>query len=125
MPDNMPPYGIPVPNCNCQDCDDAREHGATAPATHDRYVALRKVLDAALSQASIGKGAQRHDNGEDFTKQPICQINRDLGTPDFCLGQAIKKAIECKGMDTKSAERELLGAIVYLAAAVIWWRENG
>lgn len=38
----------------------------------------------------------------------------------FPLGQAMKKIQECQRMDPDAAKRELLGAINYLAAAILY-----
>ena len=89
----------------------------------DRYASLRATLDDAITQASTGKGHERHDNGRPFEEQDICEINRKLGSPDFVLGQALKKTIESKRLERDAAVRELLGAINYLAAAIIYLRE--
>jgi hypothetical protein len=90
------------------------------------YTPLTRVLEAAHAQASSGKGVERHGNGRDFTSQPIMEIGRMVG-PGFALGQAMKKAQEAAGMiqrgERDAAERELLGAIVYVAAAVVLIRE--
>ena len=90
------------------------------------YDALKDVLDDALRQASEGKGRKRHANGKDFDRQPMMEISRMIGA-GFPLGQAMKKAQEAAGMagrgELDAAERELLGAINYLAGAVILFRE--
>lgn len=88
-----------------------------------RYTALRKVLDDAIAQASSGKGHERHDNGRAFEEQTICWVNRELGSADFARGQACKKTLESARLGPEAAEKELLGAINYLAAAIIQIRE--
>ena len=87
------------------------------------YEQLQSVLDAAFKQASEGKGKERHATDNGFEDQPIMQI-QDLVGKGFSLGQAIKKIQESQRMDTAAAERELLGAIVYIAAAIIHQRED-
>jgi len=82
------------------------------------YAELERVLKTAYNQAAIGKGKLRHANNEPFERQAICQICRDCGI-GFATGQAIKKTKESHRLDPDSAIRELLGAINYLAAAVI------
>lgn len=82
------------------------------------YESLAAVLDAALDQAQHGKGADRHASGEPFEQQPIVAICEALGG-DFAVGQAIKKRHEARRLPPDRAKAELLGAIVYLAAAVI------
>lgn len=95
----------------------------------DGYGPLARVLEDAYEQSAAGKGKERHANGRPFVKQPIIEIGRMLSsTCDGQLYQAIKKAQEASGMidrgDFDAAERELLGGIVYLAAAVLLIREK-
>lgn len=73
------------------------------------------------------KGKERHSSGEEFTEQPICYITRQTGI-GYPMGQAVKKILESKrlakikGYD--SAITELLGAIVYTAAAVLEYQRR-
>lgn len=85
------------------------------------YDSLRSVLDEAFAQASKGKGKERHaySDEEPFEKQPICEICTRLGSIDGALFQAVKKIYECKRLPSERAVNELLGAINYIAAAVI------
>ena len=86
----------------------------------DGYESLAEVLDAALAQAQTGKGRERHSRpGEAFVDQQIVQLCEWMGTGHFAIGQACKKALESTRLDANAAEVDLLGAIVYLAAAVI------
>jgi len=91
------------------------------------YAPLRAILDAAYEQSAAGKGVERHGNGLPWLEQPICQIGRSVGL-GFTTGQALKKITEAVGMvnrgDKAAAERELLGAIVYVAGAIQWLREQ-
>lgn len=86
------------------------------------YRSLKTVLDAAYDQSARGKGRERHANDLPFDKQPIMQITESVGV-GFPLGQATKKITESAGMiarkEDQAARRELLGAIVYLCAAII------
>jgi hypothetical protein len=86
------------------------------------YNDLFIVLQQALWQAQDGKGAERHGNGQPFTDQPVLTISRAVGL-GFPLGQAMKKIQECQRMDLDAAKRELLGAINYLAAAILFLDE--
>ena len=103
--------------------------GLTPPAevTEDAYGALRGILDEAYNQSAKGKGLERHGNGRAWTEQPILAITRDTGI-GFPTGQAIKKVTEAVGMlgrgEGDAAARELLGAIVYTAAAIHFIREG-
>lgn len=83
------------------------------------YETLAGVLDDALSQAQSGKGSERHASGEPFHDQPIVQLGEWMGNTGFVVGQACKKAIESTRLPHGHARSELLGAINYLAAAVI------
>ena len=83
------------------------------------YSALRAILEDAYAQAATGKGAERHANGQPWSRQPINTITEAVG-PGFPAGQAIKKLTEALGMlrggEADAAHREALGAIVYAAA---------
>jgi hypothetical protein len=90
----------------------------TAPV--DCFASLRTVLARAADQAAAGKGIERHSSaGEPFEKQQICQFPRWQGSVDAPVFQACKKAMEAKRLPKDRAVAELLGAINYLAAAVI------
>jgi hypothetical protein len=82
------------------------------------YHSLAKVLGRAFDQAAIGKGKLRHAGDMPFDKQVM-----QVGAAQFGVGallfQAFKKAEESQRLDTDAAVNELLGAINYLAGAVI------
>lgn len=86
------------------------------------YTALAAIFRDAFDQASAGKGKDRHAQGERFEDQPILDIGRRRGR-GFVLGQAEKKIGEADRMVNRgergAAQRELLGALNYIAAAVI------
>lgn len=82
------------------------------------YACLAAVLGRALEQASRGKGKERHAQGLPFDQQPMQQLIRLYG-PGFALGQAAKKAQESQRLPRDRAVAELLGAINYLAGAII------
>lgn len=90
------------------------------------YELLANVLDEALAQAQVGKGKQRHANlGEAFHDQQIVKLGEWMGgSTAFCVGQACKKALESTRLRDADAEVDLLGAINYLAAAVILIRQR-
>jgi hypothetical protein len=88
------------------------------------YESLFDVLSRALEQAQAGKGAQRHAQGKPFDAQPM-QTVIDLYGVGFALGQAAKKAQESMRLPTTERQvAELLGAINYLAGAVIAIERN-
>lgn len=91
------------------------------------YGPLASVLQEALNQAQDGKGKERHANDKPFLKQPIMEIGRMVGV-GYQTGQAMKKAQEAGGMLSRGepdrAVAELLGAINYLAAAIMLIREQ-
>lgn len=92
------------------------------------YELLAAVLDEALQQAQGGKGIERHaGGGEAFEDQQIVQLGAWMGgSTAFAIGQACKKALESTRLPDDRARAELLGAINYLAAAVIViQRRNG
>jgi hypothetical protein len=83
------------------------------------YESIAVVLDEALAHAQSGKGRERHASGEPFVEQPIVSICEDLGSPQFAIGQAHKKSREALRLGRLAARHELLGAINYLAAAIL------
>lgn len=88
------------------------------------YEKLLGVLMDAFHQASRGKGKERHCTGERFEEQPICEISRRLGL-GFSLGQAVKKIYEQDRFEEKERRvTELLGAMVYIASAIILLEEE-
>lgn len=84
----------------------------------DGYDCLALVLARAFDQAARGKGAQRHAVSKPFDHQPMQKLCELYGV-GFALGQAGKKMQEAQRMQPDAAVRELLGAIVYIAGAVI------
>lgn len=97
------------------------------PLVGTHYASLRSILNDAYEQAASGKGRDRHANGKPFDRQPIMEIARMVGI-GYQTGQAMKKAQEATSMAARgegnAAEAELLGAINYLAAAVLLIREQ-
>jgi hypothetical protein len=83
------------------------------------YESLAGVLQRALDQAQTGKGAERHANSLPFHKQPMQTIAGQVGV-GFLTGQAIKKTQEGQTLPAGRDVAELLGAINYLAGAVIF-----
>jgi hypothetical protein len=94
-------------------------------ALADPYWALREVLAEAYDQAAYGKGAERHARGNPFHEQHMQTISRLLGTERGMAFQAVKKLTEGLDMvDPAAREREILGAINYLAGIVVYFRQQ-
>lgn len=89
----------------------------------DLYSSLADVLVSAYEQAKHGKGMERHASDDAFEDQIIVQI-QDMVGGGFARGQAIKKIKESGRLATEPAVREILGAINYLAAYVIWLQKQ-
>lgn len=87
--------------------------------TNQGYESLAGVLQRALDQAQNGKGAERHANSLPFDQQPMQTISAQVGV-GFLTGQAIKKTQEGQTLPAGRDVAELLGAINYLAGAVIF-----
>lgn len=87
------------------------------------YETLAGVLQRALDQAQAGKGADRHANDLPFIKQPMQTVAGQVGV-GFLLGQAIKKAQESQQLPEGRDVAELLGAINYLAGAVLFLEQS-
>ena len=86
----------------------------------DGYDELRRVLRAAVEQASAGKGKARHaGEGEAFEDQQIVQDGVWMKNTGFQVGQARKKLMESTRLPPDRAKAEILGAIVYAAAAFL------
>lgn len=92
--------------------------------TNARYKSLGDVLWRAFDQAAYGKGAQRHGQELPFDSQPMLTISRMIGANTGLVYQAMKKAQESTRMEKDAAVRELLGAINYLAGAIIILEER-
>jgi hypothetical protein len=93
------------------------------------YESLINIFDEAYLQASNGKGKERHASGEPFDKQVICEIARRLGPDPLSqsvgpLYQAVKKIYESQRLSGEAGVRELLGALNYIAAAIIIRRKD-
>ncbi|WP_156967776.1 hypothetical protein [Methylosinus sp. PW1] len=97
------------------------------PGEPDTHFALLRILSAAYHQSKGGKGQERHGNGKPFDKQPIMEIARMVGVGGQTF-QICKKAQEATTMVERgqldAAKHELLGAIVYAAAAVLLIEEK-
>ncbi len=91
------------------------------------YYELAKVFNEAFIQASAGKGSERHSYSaaENYKDQLVCEMDRRLdGNACGPRYQAVKKIYESARMDPEKAIHELLGAINYIAAAIILLKEK-
>jgi hypothetical protein len=116
------------PHERCAACQAEGQRGAVDAGRNPVYFfevpgydELAGVLRRAYGQAAVGKGKERHagKDNKPFELQPMSTINREQGSIDGFLYQARKKALEAKGLPDGRAQAELLGAINYLAGAVI------
>jgi len=83
------------------------------------YEKLAVVLQRAYLQAAAGKGKERHAQAnEAFHDQVMADGAKRFGVGAL-LFQAYKKSEESQRLDIERGVNELLGAIVYLAGAVI------
>lgn len=104
--------------------------GSTSPVAEytplAEYDSLRAVLERAARQAESGKGKLRHAlDGEPFEQQQIVRLGEWMASTHFEVGQACKKALESTRLPRGRAVAELLGAINYLAAAVLVLERGG
>ena len=89
------------------------------------YRSLAGVLVEAYHQAQSGKGKERHANGLAFEDQPMQTISGMLDSDKGMAYQACKKIVEATNMQSLPAfEREILGAINYLAGMIIFNRNS-
>lgn len=89
------------------------------------YEQLAAVFQDAHDQAAHGKGKERHANDLPFHEQRMQSISELINSPKGLEFQAIKKLTE--GMqfnDAARREKELLGAINYIAGIIIYYRNN-
>jgi len=86
------------------------------------------VLADAYRQTAQGKGEKRHGGGLTFQEQPIITDPIQVGHPGGLLFQGRKKSTESEGMfrrgELDACYRELLGSIVYTAAAALYVRSR-
>ena len=91
-------------------------------AKYQGYEQLETILGEALEQAAAGKGKERHATGQAFEDQPMQLISKLLDDNHGLAFQAIKKIQESLRLSPDRAERELLGAINYIAGMIIFLR---
>lgn len=104
--------------------------GSNIPNAFDvpGYEDLAGVLTEAYEQSARGKGKERHANNKPFTEQAIMRISRGRSGVGGLGYQVQKKTDEAIGMvergNHEAACKELMGAIVYAAAAILLIREK-
>lgn len=103
---------------NGGDGDELDGQGAAFQMSAPGYDKLAAVLCNAFNQAATGKGRERHADGQPFEQQPAVRLCEQVGI-GFALGQASKKILESQRLPPDAAVHELLGAINYLASAII------
>lgn len=94
------------------------------PIAQVNYLSLQAVLDAAYAQAAEGKGNERHAQDLPFDSQPMQTICQLVGDHHGLIYQAIKKSQESIRMEPNAAAREMLGAINYLAGAILFLKKQ-
>jgi len=110
---------------NSEDLIPLSELGVEVAIIPKGYESLAKVFNDAVDQAAKGKGVERHGKeGQSFEDQPILMIPKAIGSNHSCIGQAVKKSLESTRFEPTKAIHELLGAINYLGAAVIYLRDG-
>ena len=83
------------------------------------YKTLPEVLQAAVEQATKGKGQRHGGDRTPFLEQHWVRLYKTHGL-GFLLGQADKKYHEALGKENEADQcREILGAIVYLGMALL------
>ena len=89
------------------------------------YKELADILRAAYDQAATGKGKERHANDLPFKDQRMQTISSLLNSDAGMAFQAMKKLTEgLQFTDPEKRERELLGAINYIAGIILWHRQQ-
>lgn len=86
---------------------------------------LQEAYDAAIAQATGGKGVRHGGNSTPFMEQRWYRIAKSTGEGGL-LFQGIKKAEEAGDKDDDEAfERELLGSLVYLGMTYLYFKRHG
>ena len=80
---------------------------------------LRAIYSAAIEQLTKGKGERHGGDATPFMQQPWLDLADTYGV-GFLYGQSAKKAREAMGKEGEARERELLGALNYLAMGILY-----
>jgi hypothetical protein len=83
------------------------------------YVDFVRVLRRAYDQTAVGKGSERHGGRVAFDRQPVMTEIEQSGTTAGAVFQVRKKMLESLRLPPERARHEILGAIVYAAAAYL------
>ena len=92
-----------------------RLHHSKLPSAHP----LRAIYGAAIDQLTHGKGERHGGDATPFLQQPWIDLADTYGV-GFLYGQSAKKAREAMGKEGEARERELLGALNYLAMGILY-----
>lgn len=85
---------------------------------------LEEVFASVIEQVTKGKGVRHGGDATPFLDQPWVHYAKMHGR-GFLTGQAAKKLEEAASVLNGDAfEKEVLGAIVYAAMAVLWERQG-
>lgn len=102
----------------------AQERGEYGIETRQGPHPLQSIFNDAILQVTSGKGQERHGDGKEFFEQPWKHL-ADVHGRGFLTGQAAKKLEEAQRFtDRDKWKREMLGAIVYAAMAVLYGEES-
>jgi hypothetical protein len=108
----------------CKECNPTEDRPNFTPITTPTHE-LQKAFDDCILQVTKGKGVRHGGEATSFFLQPWHTIAQQTG-PGGLVFQGMKKAGEaCSKPDKDTFERELLGAIVYLAMAYLFVQEHG
>jgi hypothetical protein len=111
----VPTGYVPRPTKEAPTANPSKENRREDPTQHPLYPHLM----AAIEQAMYGKGERHGGATVPFLDQPIFHYAKMHGR-GFLTGQAAKKLEEAASTRSGEAFRqEVLGAIVYAAAALI------
>jgi len=80
---------------------------------------LQQVFDLAIHQLTKGKGERHGGEAKPFLDQQWVSLADDYGVGGLFF-QANKKLREAQGKDGEARQRELLGALNYLAMGVLY-----
>ena len=80
---------------------------------------LRAIYSLAIEQITHGKGVRHGGDATPFLQQPWLDLADTYGV-GFLYGQSAKKAREAMGKGGEARERELLGALNYLAMGILY-----